>query len=137
MAGGPAKFRGPIFGDEYSREQLQNLVRDLEAYLERIRIDGPLIIGGGQVIDKYFMASATWNPANLNNGTQTTTTIAVTGVRLADACLVLVGFNKNLSGMRLTGYVSADDTVTVVLRNDTGGALNLDEGTLRVGVLRH
>ena len=137
MANAPGRPRFPDFREAYDGSKMREFVRDLEAFIARLRMDGPLIVGGGAVIEKYFSASATWNPANVVNGAQVTTTVTVTGVALADANPVMVGFSKDLQGMRLTGYVSSANTVTVVLRNDTGGALNLDAGTLRVGVWRH
>lgn len=125
------------FGDAFDSARFNQFLADLERAFARVFDGGKLSIGGGQAIDKHFMASATWDPANVNDGAQTTTTVTVTGARLVDASPVMVGFDKDLQGMRLTGYVSADDTVTVVLRNDTGGAINLASGTLRVGVWRY
>lgn len=136
MADGGTRVNLGDPGGEYDPMRMRAIVRRIEQFIARIRIDGPLIIGGGAVIDKFLSASATWDPANVLNGAQTTTTVTVTGARLADASMVTVGFSKDLQGMRLTGYVSADDTVTVVLRNDTGGAINLASGTLRVGVFK-
>ena len=116
---------------------IQKIEVVLEKAFERIRIDGVLIIGGGQPIDKHFMFSKTWDPGNVNNGAQTTTTVTATGVALANASLVTAGFSLDLQGMQLTAYVSADDVVTCILRNGTGGAIDLASGTLRVGVTRY
>ena len=131
----------PRFTGDESAIDLARKIRDviavLQKSLQQVRIDGPLIIGGGQTIDKHFMFSKTWDPGNVNNGAQATTTVTATGVVLADADLVTVGFSNDLQGMQLTGYVSANDVVTVVLRNGTGGALDLASGTLRVGVTRY
>lgn len=129
--------RLPDFGNVYEGEKMRDLVAAVGRLFARLRGDGPLIVGGGRTIGKYFSASATWNPGNLASGAQTTTTVTLTGVKIAEANTVTVGFNKDLQAMRLTGYVSADDTVAVVLRNDTGGAIDLAEGSLTVGVWRH
>lgn len=137
MMAGIGKPRLPQFGEAYDGQKLRDLVAELDRFFARVRVDGPLIIGGGAVIDKYFSANKTWDPGEVVDGAQETTTVTVTGARIAGKNLVLAGFNKDLQGMRLTGYVSADDTVTCVLRNDTGGAIDLAEGTLIVGVLRH
>lgn len=80
------------------------------------------------------IGSATYNPPNLNNGTQTTTTVTVTGAALGD--FVLPSFSLDLQGIELTAYVSAADTVTCLLRNDTGGAIDLGSGTLRCRVIK-
>jgi len=137
MSNGPGNPRLPEFGAEYEGGKMRDLVRYLRSLFARLHIDGPLIIGGGQTIDKHFMFSKTWDPANVADGAQTTTTVTATGVLLADACPVYVGFSNSLQGMVLSAYVSADDVVTCVLRNNTGGALNLASGTLRVGVWRY
>lgn len=79
-------------------------------------------------------ASKTWDPPSVAAGAQTTTTLtAITGVVLGDR-VTAVGFDKDLQGMQLTGYVSAAETVTVVLRNGTAGAIDLASGTLTVVV---
>jgi hypothetical protein len=75
-------------------------------------------------------ASDTWDPASVADGDQATTTITVTGAVLGN--FVIASFSLDLQGLQLTAYVSAADTVTVVLSNNTGGAVNLSSGTLRV-----
>jgi hypothetical protein len=86
-------------------------------------------IGGG-----WLRGSVTWDPPALTAGTQTTTTVTVTGAVVGD--LVVVSLSKDLLGAQLTGYVSVADTVTVVLRNGTGGTLDFSSGTLRASVRR-
>lgn len=130
LNGQPVVLSSPAFG-----ERLRELLRVLEASFRKIRVDGPLIVGGGATINRHLSATATWDPANLNAGTQTTTTITVTGAVLGD--VVGVSFSQDLQGMQLTGYVSAADTVTVVLRNGTAGAINLASGTLRATVTQY
>ena len=73
--------------------------------------------------------SATYNPPSIADAAQQTTTVTVDGAVLGD--FSTVSFNKDLQGMRLTSYVSATDTVTVVFRNNTGAAIDLASGTLR------
>lgn len=77
--------------------------------------------------------SVAWNPPSLNTATQQTTTVTVTGAALGDH-VESVSFSLDLQGTTLNGYVSAADTVTVVHRNDTGGTIDLANGTLRVRV---
>lgn len=77
----------------------------------------------------YVSGSKTWDPASVASGAQTTTTVTVTGAAVGD--LVAAGFSLDLQGMQLTGYVSAGNTVTVVLRNGTAVPLDLGSGTLR------
>lgn len=90
---------------------------------------------GGTAILKHLSATKTWDPANIGAAAQDTTTITVTGAALGDT--VAVGFSLDLQLLQLTGYVSAANTVTVVLQNGTGGAINLASGTLRADVWQH
>jgi hypothetical protein len=122
--------RMPEFG-----RRMREFVQTLEKAFAKLRIDDQIIIGGGAPILKHLSSTATWDPANVANGAQVTQTITVTGAALGDE--VTCAFNKDLQGMRLTGYVSAANTVTVVLCNDTGGAINLASGTLRASVWQH
>ncbi len=84
---------------------------------------------------RHLSATTTWNPDNVANGAQTTTTITVTGAAIGD--VVAVGFSQDLQALQLTGYVSAADTVTVVLQNGTGSPVDLASGTLRADVWKH
>lgn len=137
MAALTTRTRLPEQGAEYDESRMRELLRALEIEFQRRPVHGPLIVGGGRTVTKYFSETVTWNPPSVNDAAQTTTTVAVTGVKLSEYNTVAVGFNKDLQGMLLTGYVSADDVVTCVLRNDSGGPLNLDEGSLTVSVWRH
>lgn len=82
----------------------------------------------------YRTATATWDPASIAAAAQATTTVTVTGARLGDTAMA--SFSLDLQGMQMTAYVSAANTVTVVLRNGTAAAIDLASGTLRATVLR-
>lgn len=70
-----------------------------------------------------------WNPANVANGASTSTTVPVAGAQLGmDAS---ASFSLDTQGMGLTATVTQSGIVTVVLINNTGGALNLASGTLQ------
>jgi hypothetical protein len=77
-------------------------------------------------------SSVVWDPSNLANGASETTTVTVAGAALGN--YVQVSFSLDLQGLTLTGYVSAANTVTVVLSNATGGAINLASGMVKVRV---
>jgi hypothetical protein len=47
---------------------------------------------------------------------------------------VAVSFGEDLQGLGATAYVSAANTVTVLLMNNTGGAVDLASTTVRVRV---
>lgn len=78
--------------------------------------------------------STTWDPGNLAAGANENKAVTVTGAVFGDG--VVVSFDKDLQGMRLTGYVSAADTVTAALTNITGGAIDLASGTLTARIIR-
>lgn len=78
--------------------------------------------------------SAVFDPSNLADGAGETTTVTVTGAVLGD--FALASFSLDLQGIGVTAWVSAADTVSVRLQNETGGALNLAQGTLRALVWR-
>lgn len=81
-----------------------------------------------------FAGTVVWNPDNVADGDNTTTTVTVPGVLANVLNHVRVFAPYSLQGMVATGYVSADDTVTVVLANATGSAVNLGSGTWGVVV---
>jgi len=97
---------------------------------------GVTIGGGTGVILQHLSATATWDPPSLNNGAVTSTTITVTGAGLGD----IVNASHNQIGANnviVSAHVQAADTVRVVLRNDSGGTLNIASGTLRVNVWKY
>lgn len=77
-------------------------------------------------------SSATWNPASVAAGSTTSTTISVVGAVLGQR--TTASFSLSLQGMILGSYVSAADTVTVVLNNNTAGALDIASGTVKAWV---
>ena len=79
-------------------------------------------------------ATATWDPASVAAGSKISTTVTVSGASLGD--FVLASFSLDLQELTLTCYVSASNTVEVVLANLTGSAVDLASGTLAVLVLK-
>jgi len=77
-------------------------------------------------------ASAVYDPPNLADGEGVTTTVVVNGAALGD--YVECSFSLDLQGITVTAYVSAVDTVSVRFQNESGGALDLASGTLKVRV---
>lgn len=93
-----------------------------------------IVDGFGSTRQTTFYGTATYDAPNLTTGSATTTTVTVTGAALGD--FVQVTFGLDLLGMTATGYVSAANTVTVVLHNPTGGAINLASTTVTVRVTK-
>ena len=78
----------------------------------------------------HLSGTKAWNPASVNDGAMTSTTLTVTGACIGDP--VAVGFaNAVPAGALLVGSVTAANTVTATLFNKTGGALDLASGTLK------
>jgi hypothetical protein len=84
---------------------------------------------------KYLTATATYDPVSLTTGSQTSTTVTVTGAALGD--FVSASFSVDNALIQVTVYVSAANTVTLVLRNGTAGTIDLASGTLTVKVWRY
>lgn len=80
-----------------------------------------------------LVGSATFDGANNADGVGQTSTITVTGARVGD--FALVSFGVDLQGQTVTAYVSANDTVSFRLQNESGGALDLASTTVRAFVI--
>lgn len=81
----------------------------------------------------YLTGSATYDPGNLVDGAGAdASSITVTGAALGD--FAEASFSLNTQGIDLIARVSAANTVIVRFQNETGGAIDLASGTLRVQV---
>jgi len=71
----------------------------------------------------------------LSDGAGTSDTITVPGVALGD---IVIGFSfgVSLAGVTATAYVSAADTVTIRIQNESAGTVDLASTTVRVVVGR-
>lgn len=74
---------------------------------------------------------ATWDPGEIADGAEEAKEITVTGAGLGDF-VIGVSFSLDIVDLQLTADVTAANTVTAVLSNSTGGAINLASGTVRV-----
>lgn len=77
--------------------------------------------------------SATYDAANLIDAAGVTSTITVTGAALGDFVLG-ISCSVDLQGITCTAYVSAADTVSFRLQNETAGAIDLASATFRAVV---
>jgi len=80
-----------------------------------------------------FSGSATWDPGSIADGDEEVKEITVTGVALGDF-VTGVSFSLDVADLTLTAQVTAADTVTAQLCNNTGGAIDLASGTVYVRV---
>ena len=80
-------------------------------------------------------SSASWVPGTVTTGAQATKTVTVSGAALGDYASASLG--EDLQGAIMTAYVSAANTVTVVLFNNTGGTLTFAATTVSVRTYSH
>jgi len=83
-----------------------------------------------EIIAEY---STTYNPPSINAGATLTLAVTVTGASFGD--YVMASFSVDLSGITLTAYVSAANTVTFAFFNGTASPIDLTSGTIRARVI--
>ena len=87
----------------------------------------------GQSVTKFAIASETKDWGSVNDGDEAAEEVTVTGAQLGD--FALASMSIDTTDITLTATVTAADTVTVILANNTGGAIDLGSGTLYVIVM--
>ena len=78
--------------------------------------------------------SVTWDAASIADGDMEAKDITVTGAALGD--FVVVSPSIDITDLQLTGSVTATNTVTAVLSNSTGGAVDLASMTAYARVIK-
>lgn len=79
------------------------------------------------------LTEATWDPASIADGNEVATEVTVPGANLGD--FAFASFSLDVADLQLSADVTAANTVTAVLANNTGGNVDLSSGTLRVKVV--
>lgn len=82
---------------------------------------------------KYLTASDTWDPGAIADGDEEVKDVVCTGALLGD--YAIASFSLDLTDLVICAAVTAADTVSVSLLNNTGGSINLGSGTVRVLVI--
>ena len=77
--------------------------------------------------------ATTWNPASIADGNEVALDVTVAGAKLGD--LAFATIDVDISDLQLDAQVTAADTVSAVLSNSTGGAVDLGSTTLRIAVV--
>lgn len=90
--------------------------------------------GAYRNLPHILSGTATFNPADLADGAGETTTVEVVGAALGDPALA--SFSLDITGLTVTAYVSAADTVSVRVQNETTGSVNIGSGTLKAVVFK-
>lgn len=79
--------------------------------------------------------SVAWDPGSIGDGNEEAKEVTVAGAVLGD--FVLCSFSLDVTDLVLRGAVTAANTVTAILANNTGGAIDLGAGTLRALVIKN
>ena len=74
-----------------------------------------------------YTGQATWNPGTVNDGTQVSKDFTVYGAALGMSASA--GAGVDVQDCLVSATVTAADTVTVVIRNNTGGNVTLGSST--------
>lgn len=91
--------------------------------------------GSGGIFAKSILnGSGTIDPGSLLDGAGETVTITVTGAAIGDYAMVSPGVD--LQGISVTVYVSAVDTVSCRIQNETGGTIDLASSTWKAKVIK-
>ena len=76
----------------------------------------------------------TWDAASIADGDEEAKAITVTGAAVGD--YAIASLSLDIVDLTLDAQVTAADTVTCVLANNTGGAIDLASATVYVRVFR-
>lgn len=89
-----------------------------------------------ELVDKVYVYTGTLDLGNAatGSGTFASSDVTVTGVALGDIVLA-VSLGVDTVDAAVVGAVTAANTVTVTLLNNTAGAVNLASTTVRIVVL--
>ena len=103
-----------------------------------MKLSGSLRNQGSGSIDFYpreiLDGSATWNPGSIADGDEEAKEVTVTGAVLGDCAIA--SFSLDVADLVLTANVTAADTVTCILANNTGDAVDLGSGAIRARVIK-
>lgn len=80
-----------------------------------------------------YSASATWDAGSIVDGDEEAVEVTVPDAKLGD--FAFASLDIDVADLQLSADVTAANTVTCVLANNTGGAINLASATLRVKVV--
>lgn len=82
---------------------------------------------------QFMIGSETFDAGSVDDGNEVTKEITVTGAVLGD--FVLVSYSIDVADLEYSGQVTTADTVTTVLSNNTGSAIDLASATVRALVI--
>jgi hypothetical protein len=110
-------------------EPVKNYLKRLRQSLQEEAVNRLVDFETGNLI-----GSATWNPGSIGDGNEEAKEVTVTGASLGD--FAIASFSLDVADLVLDAQVTAADTVTCVLANNTGDAVDLASGTVYVKVIQ-
>jgi len=84
--------------------------------------------------EERYSGNATWDPGSIDDGNEEAKEVTVTGAALGDHAIA--AFSLDVSDLVLDAQVTAANTVTCILANNTGVAVDLGSGTVYVRVFK-
>ena len=87
-----------------------------------------------KVREDDIVGSDTWDAGSIADGDEEAKEVTVTGAALGD--YAVASLSIDILDLVLNAQVTAANTVTCVLANNTGGAIDLDSATIYVRVFR-
>jgi hypothetical protein len=81
----------------------------------------------------YALVTQAFNAASMLDGNEEAVDVTVPGAALGD--FAFVSIDIDVTDLELSAQVTAANTVTVSLSNNTGGTIDLGAGNLRVKVV--
>jgi len=116
-----------------SRVGVRQAVKRLQAWVAGFQQRIEEFLGRVSTELTPLYGEADYTPGAIASGAQATTTVTVTNSIFGYAVQEL-SYDKDLEGLTATAYVSAADTITIVLFNGTVGSVTLTAGRFRVSV---
>lgn len=93
-----------------------------------------LLIGANSRVHFELHGSYTWDPPSIDDGNEAAENFTVTGAEVGD--YAIASFSLDVADLVLNAQVTGANTVTCILANNTGGAIDLVEGTVYVKVIK-
>ena len=88
----------------------------------------------GRILLEDLHASDTWDAGSIADGDEEAKDVTVTGAAIGDYCLASLSID--IADLVLDAQVTAADTVTCILANNTGDAVDLASATVYVRVFK-
>src|SRR3990167_10150575 len=106
-------------------------IANLRTELTALRTD---VVNVRASLPGILVASETYDAGSIADGDEEVGEVTVTGAVLGDFCVASHGVD--VTDLAVTGQVTAADTVTYQLNNNTGGAIDLASATVRCLVFK-